>query len=51
MRDANRVPFDELSSNDSEAICVFEFSALVNMNILALMMSFAVAADWKLLFG
>ena len=47
MRDENRIFFDELSSNDSEAICVFEFSAIVYMNIFVLMMSFTAAADWK----
>jgi hypothetical protein len=47
MRDANRISFDEFSSNDSEAICIFEFSAMVDMNILALMMSLTAAVDWK----
>jgi hypothetical protein len=51
MRDANWISFDELSSNHSEAICVFEFSAMVDMNILALMMSFAAAVDWNYCLG
>ena len=51
MRDANGISFDELSSNHSEATCVFKFSAMVDMSILALMMSFTAAVDWKLLFG